>query len=708
MPEEQTRIGLLGAGYILGPHARALKAIPSVKVAAVCDLSRARAEEAAGMFGIPETYTSLDEMLRSSVDIVHVLLPPDSHEAAAERILKAGKGVFLEKPMGLSSDRCRSLASLAEKKGVRLGVNHNFLFGPAYESLRPQIRGGALGKIDHLTVDWLYKLGSIQSGPYGGWMFREPRNLLFELAPHAVAFLLDLLGQPDDLTCRADDPIGLSGGQRVYRHWTILGVKGRATCAIHLSVNPGQPDRSLFVRGSSAVARVDYERGVGWIERAGSGSALFDDREYGLRVSREIRRQSLSNFRRRLWATLGKAPGTDPFLESVQRSIAAFYRNGDGQVDPRLSGAFGAEVIRLCERAVTAAGVSGNAPRAERRGAGLSGPGSCDTLVVGGTGFIGKRLVAELLAEGRSVRVLTRSRSSAELELAGLPVDIAEGRHDDPALLDRVLPGVRTVYHLAKATGEKWSDYYEADVKPTNALADASIRNGVRRFVYTGTIDSYYSADPSAVITGDTPLDPRIGRRNHYARSKALCEAGLLRMRAERGLPLVILRPGIVIGKGSPPAHWGVGRFVSDSLVKYWGDGENPLPFVLVDDVARALALAGTTPGIEGRTFLLTDRPMLTAREYVGLVQRFSGTEIRQISCPIWRHFLEDLLKEAVKNAIRHPNRRVPSYRDWACRAHRSTYDSSATMTELGWKPVGDKEAMIEQGIKASVEQYLR
>ena len=145
-------------------------------------------------------------------------------------------------------------------------------------------------------------------------------------------------------------------------------------------------------------------------------------------------------------------------------------------------------------------------------------------------------------------------------------------------------------------------------------LAEAALADGVRRFVYTGTIDSYDSADARTVIDARTPVDARMARRNLYARSKAACEALLQRMHAERGLPLVILRPGVVVGVGSPPAHWGVGMFHSDTRAELWGDGTNKLPLVLVDDVAEGLALALDVPDIEGKTLLLTDEPLLSAR----------------------------------------------------------------------------------------------
>jgi nucleoside-diphosphate-sugar epimerase len=230
----------------------------------------------------------------------------------------------------------------------------------------------------------------------------------------------------------------------------------------------------------------------------------------------------------------------------------------------------------------------------------------------------------------------------------------------------------------------------------------------VRRFVYTGTIDSYYSASATDVITSDTPLDARIASRNHYARSKAACEALLLAMYRDHGLPLVIMRPGIVIGEGCPPAHWGVGKFLADTRVQLWGDGRHPLPFVLVEDVAAALALAREAPGIEGQAFLLTDDPLLSAREYVDAIAAASGTKVRADAVPAWRHYAGDVVKEAIKHLIRHPNRRKSTYRDWASKSHCARYDSAKTREVLGWRPAGTREALIERGVAAPVRAWLR
>ena len=85
-----------------------------------------------------------------------------------------------------------------------------------------------------------------------------------------------------------------------------------------------------------------------------------------------------------------------------------------------------------------------------------------------------------------------------------------------------------------------------------------------------------------------------------------------------------------------------------------------------------------------------------------------SGTRIAASAHPIWRFFLLDAAKEAVKHLVRHPNRRVPSYRDWNSRAHRSRYDNRKARESLGWAPAGTREALVSDGIVAAVRHYLR
>lgn len=703
------KVGLLGAGYILKSHARALAGVPGVSLAAVCDLSRGRAEAAAAEFAIPQVFDSLDGLLAADVDAVHVLLPPALHLDAARRLLDAGKHVFLEKPMGLDAAACRTLADHAAARGRLLGVNHNFLFAPAYERLRAELKGGALGAIDQLQLNWLFALPLLQFGPFNNWMVSAPGNLLFELGPHLAAFAVDLLGSGVTMTqAQAANPADLPGDQRVFRRWSAFGEAGRAGVQFTLSVAPGESDRSIAVRAQGGVARFDFDKGIAWTERQQSDNPIFDNHARARATARSIGGAGRADLRRFLGRLVRKQSGANPFEESIAHSIGAFYAGlAAGRLDQRLDGRFGAEVIRLCEEVVARA-IGATAPSTKVEPAPAAPPRQPTVLVVGGTGFIGRRLVERLAANGIGVRVLTRSLGSARIDLAGVPVELVQGSHGDPATLTRALAGIEVVYHLAKAAGQRWADYVEGDIEPTRILGEAAAAHGVKRFIYTGTIDSYASARSSDTITGDTPVDRRIRTRNLYARSKAACETILRGISARTGMPLVILRPGVVIGAGGPPAHPGVGRFHTSTSVDYWGDGTNKLPLVLLDDVAEALVKALDAPGIEGGDFLLTDAPLLSARDYVAAVAERAGSRVVARPRSFWRFWLADAVKEGVKHLIRHPNRRASTLHDWACRSHRAHYDASDTIARLGWRPAGTREALIERGINASVDRFMR
>ena len=133
----RTKVGLLGAGYILDAHASALRALSDVALHAVCDLSLSRAAKAARNFGIPHVLSSIEDLAGSDCEVVYVLVHPALHIEAARVLVEAGKSVFLEKPMGLESDACAALCARASEKGVSLGVNHNFLFSPGYNRCEP-------------------------------------------------------------------------------------------------------------------------------------------------------------------------------------------------------------------------------------------------------------------------------------------------------------------------------------------------------------------------------------------------------------------------------------------------------------------------------------------------------------------------------------------------------------------------------------------
>ncbi len=461
------------------------------------------------------------------------------------------------------------------------------------------------------------------------------------------------------------------------------------------------------MRGHAATAKCDFDRDIYYRDEPSGHGMLLDSFMTNVSVAGQLGLNALKNVVNSVKHTLKKSPEANPFGISIARSITTFYDTFEGALDPRLEGQFGVNVIAACERITQQANF--DSPLASKQAWTVLPPIKKPTiLVIGGTGFIGKYLVKKLTEQGHGVRVVTRGISAGNIGLAGLPVELIQGDIAEAAFMDKALDGIEVVYDLAKATGSKWEDYYKNDVLVTKNIAERALAHGVKQFIYTGTIDSYYSADANSVITADTPLDPKMKNRNLYAKSKATCEALLLEMHKQSGFSVTIFRPGVVIGKGCPPAHWGVGMFQSESRVQFWGDGNNKLPLVLVEDVADALVLALNKADIAGQTFLLTDEPLLSGRDYVDIVSAESGTKLRAEPMPIWKFFMIDAFKEGAKNLIKHPNRKVPSYRDWDSRSHRARYDSTKTKDILGWQPAGTKAKLIENGIVSAVREFSK
>jgi predicted dehydrogenase/nucleoside-diphosphate-sugar epimerase len=702
------RAAIVGTGYIADFHARGIQAATDVELVAVCDANPNVSKAFGGSWGVP-AYASLEALIAEQrVDAVHVLTPPDLHFPLAKMAIEAGAHVFLEKPMCVSAEQTRELLDLATAKGLTVGVNHSLLFEGAFRRLRDHVRAGDLGSIDHVTFNYFVELGFIRVGPFGSWMLREPGNALLETGSHPISGLIDVIGVPDEIEVSADRDIILPGGARVYRRWRIHARAGRTTADVNIDLGPGFPQRTVAVRGLLGAAVADLDANTCTMDRRTTASLDFDRYKRSMAIASQIRRQARDTLSDYILSKAKLRKRGSPYAVSIQDSIGSFYEGlrSPGDIDERIRGDFGRAVIETCETIISKAKLKCGVERAQVNHASKLKP---NVLVLGGTGFIGRQLIKQLLDKGHAVRAAARGSSLQLEELGSDRLEVVRADMRSETDLARILDGVDYVFHLATSGDAKtWDQYVQREVTPARELARACLEQGVKRLIYTGTIDSYYAGRRAGTITEPTPLDRNIERRNYYARAKAAVEKLLINMHRNEGLPVVIVRPGIVIGKGGNPFHWGVGKWSSEGLVETWGDGTNKLPLVLVDDVAAGLVRAMEVPGIEGRSYNLIDVPMLSARDYIAALERLGGFKVEVHATPIWRFYLADLLKWPIKVAASHPDaRRVPSYSDWESRTQRAVFDSSRTREELGWKPISDPARMVSEGIGGSLASWL-
>jgi predicted dehydrogenase/nucleoside-diphosphate-sugar epimerase len=711
-PNGRLRVGLVGTGYIADFHARALRRIKDVELVAVADQSALRAASFAREYGIAQAYGSLTEMLRGdSFDAVHILTPPNTHADIAREAIEAEVDVLLEKPLDVQPQKAVALCELAEQRGVTLAVSHNFLFSDPYERLRDDVRAGRLGRIDSVTITWNRELGFVTQGPYDVWMLRDPANIMLEVGVHSVAHAWDLLGPCGSWQVDVTNPILLPNRVTFFRRWQARTEVAGALAQLNFSFIPGATEHTIHVRGTFGMATADLENNTYTLDRLTPHSLEFDRFVRQRKRGASLAAQAGRNLGRHVLTKLKLAKQGNAYGASIAASVGEFYRLvRGGRADSRIAARFASDVVAAAEQ-IGQLGARLAPQHSDPIRLALTPVAQAQprVLVLGGSGFIGREVVSQLLEAGQAVRVLVRNPAAADLNQRNPLLEVARGdlrRTDD---LRNALDGIERVCHLARPAAKTWQEYQDQDVEVTRQIGRLCAEKQIKRLVYTGTIDSLYLGRQAGTITDDTPLDAEIARRNYYSRAKAAGEELLLRMHKEQSLPLVVLRPAIVIGRDGSPCHWGVGKWNGLGVVELWGRGENPLPLVLVQDVAAALVAALEKPGIEGRTYNLSSPSLLTARQYIREIEAHAGVEIQTFPVPIWRHYLDDRLKWAVKRATRHPDgQRTPSFRDWDCRSQQAVFDCSGACRDLDWKPTADRDELIRLGIHEPVDRLFR
>jgi len=696
-------ICLVGAGNIARAHAEALTLLPGHTVTAVVDPNLDAATRMAAGLGA-RSFATLDAALADPklFDRVHVLTPPDHHYDGALTMLHAGKSVLVEKPLAVTGAHCAALTHAAAAGGVTLGVNQNFVFHPAMVRLRAMLARGALGRARWAGCTYNVPLRQLGAKQFGHWMFQAPGNILLEQAVHPLSQLVAIVGPIGELRALPGPSIEIAPGTTLVPTLDVVMHGAQLPAQLRFAVGQEFPFWQVTVVCDDGVAVADILADRLLTYGRGRWMPAVDDALAGVRSAAGLARDSLGGLARYAMATAKLRPRSDPFFLSMRGSIAAFHDAVDAGQVPELDGAFGAHLVEVCERirdltmpSVSAVPVAVSIPSASDAPVAET----WDVAVLGGTGFIGTYVVQRFLTAGMRVGVMARTGRNLPAIFQDPRVTFVRGSISDPAAVERAIDGAKLVVNLAHGGGgATFEAVRDAMVGGARTVALACLKLGVRRLVHVGSIASLYLGPQPTPIDGTTPPDPREEQRGDYARAKVLADRMLLQMHADDGLPVVILRPGVVVGAGGLPFHSGVGLYNNDQHAIGWNGGTNPLPFVLAEDVADAVYRATQAEGVDGRAYNLVGDVRLSARDYTAALALATGRPLRfhpQSARFLWA---EDMGKWLVKRAT---GRAVPApaLRDFLSRGMMATFDTSDAKRDLGWTPVADPAAFLERAV---------
>lgn len=322
-------------------------------------------------------------------------------------------------------------------------------------------------------------------------------------------------------------------------------------------------------------------------------------------------------------------------------------------------------------------------------------------LVTGSNGFLGAALVDRLMVLGEQhVRCFVRPGSDLSrlrrIEAArGISLDIHTGNLGSAATASKALAGVQTLYHVAAGMKGAPADLFLNTVVASRNLLDAVVAtNPAIRIVLVSSFGVYGTAclRAGSVLNEETPLEPYPERRDVYSFAKLRQEQLFWEYANKYGIPLVVVRPGVIFGPGGPALSSRIGLPIFGVFLHL--GRSNRLPLTYVENCAEALVVAGRSEQAIGQALNVHDDDLPTCRQYLREYRK-RVKPMRTLSLP---YSATMLLSRAIENYSRRTEGQLPAvltpYK--VATSWKGCRFDNAKLKSLGWRQsVPTREALI-------------
>ena len=616
----QLRVGLIGAGKMGLHHLRAIGAQSGARVVGIADPLANR--EALGPL-LPDDaiiVASAEELFeQAKPDVVHIVTPPHTHAPLADFALTHGAHVYVEKPFTLVRTEAEAVLAKAEAAGRRVCAGHQCLFQHQVAAARPFI--DQIAPIVH--VESYFSFRQVRRG-------MRPIDQAKDILPHAVYTLLDFMRSGRPATDQTQ--IVLNGLQAredggVYALLNLDGCGG--VLVVTLTGRPVEHYARLIGRNGSI--RIDFVTGA-VVKLPGPGSSAVSSLLSPYRSSLQTTTGATRGFWRRIRDRKLGYPGL-PAL------VGAFYQSVASGSPPPLSPQSILETVEVCETTgqaldVAEAEAEGRArSTVERLAAALPTPSPLRGVifVTGGSGFLGRAVVAELRQCGWRVRSVSRRVPRYADRVPGVDYaacDIAEGV---PAGL---LEDVAVIAHCAAETAGGASDQRRNSIEATRKVIEAARDARIKRVLHISSLAVLQTdANAGGPIDENTALVETL-RYGPYVWGKAGSERLACELGREYGLAVSVIRLGPLVDNSAfqPPGR--LGRELGPLYVAI-GPRRRPLSMCSVETAAQVIRLYVDQPEGLPSVLNLVEPAAPTRAELVSRLQSVRS-DLRIFWVPFW------------------------------------------------------------------------
>lgn len=564
------RVAIVGAGRMGMEHAATLARLAdSASVVAVVDPDERARDRMQRLVPSARSFVTADALFsdRSACpEVVHVCTaPPETHEVIARRALEAGCHIYVEKPFSDTMETAGEILALAHAASLKVCAGHQLLFHDV--ALRTTRLLESLGTIVHVESYFAFK--PIRTDADGGRRISTEEQL-FDVLPHPTCLLLDFLQRVEPAHAMELETL------EVGKAGTVHAVLRRGSLRGVLCVTvTGRPVESIVrIVGSNGRLQADFMRGT--LQRLlGPGTSVIDKSLDPFRWSWQMAGGTAR-------ALAARAVGRDGGYGGLKRIFEEFYRsileNKPCPVSPeslmetsKVGDALREALDRVRPNPVVT-------PAESNR--------SRLIAVTGGTGFLGRRVVSELVSRGYRVRALARHLPPAWEAQPGVEYvacDLGE------PMAGNTLDECVFVIHCAAETSGGREAHQRNSVDATRHVLLASAEAGVGQFLHVSSLAVLARPVDQEDLDESSPLRSDTQSAGAYVWGKTVAERLATDLGQELGIRVKIVRPGPMLDGDSfePPGR--LGRRIGSWFVAM-GSAREVLGTVDVRFAARTLA----------------------------------------------------------------------------------------------------------------------
>ena len=610
------KIGIVGCGLNSDYHINFARTYQGAEIVGVVDQDIEKARDCAKRFSISGVFSSIAELVeKTRPDVVHILTPPRTHFAVAKEAMEAGCHVLVEKPLGLNFDEAKGLYDIAETKGVKLCTMHNHFYDPCMSKANDFVKSGQLGQV--INVESYYGLNTqipaFRDYPAPNvipWLYNLPGGVYQDFMPHPLYVLLEYTGTPQEIKVMQQShgvlPQNMADEIRVL----IKGEKAFGTLTFSFAAKP----HLHFIRiyGTKMMVEVDINTMTTVDHPLSSLPKAAQKATYNLAESWQLFTNTTANVINFIRGKL------KPYL-GMKILINKYYESIEKNTEPPVSKEQALLVMKTMDEIWKQVEIKplkfsnvirGQYPYALKHAE--------KVLVTGGTGFLGKRLIRQLVSEGYPVRVLARKLSNIE-PLKKIGVEIFFGDVGDKASLEEAFQGVGIAIHAAAGTSGNDKDCETATLQGTRNVLEISKKQKIKKLVYVSSCSVYGVADykENQIVNENASLERYPEKRGVYSASKQTAEGFVSEAMKSGGLPITILRPGTIYGPGGDLFSPMMGFSLFNKAFVVIGMGKFELPFVYIDNIVDAIVRSVQSEDANNQVFNVVDSERITKKLYM-------------------------------------------------------------------------------------------